>query len=179
MSVDNTDSRELSARQDRAGTPNFDNELTSYKTALSRYTTGVSIIATRTVEGKKEGLTANSFVSISLRPRIVMWCLQNDAASLGSFINARFFSVNILSANQIKVAQHFAKRSFDKFAAIAHYDGKHGCPILLDGSAHFECEVHQIINVGDHHVIFGSVLDYGQCQEDPLIYSCGSFLPVP
>ena len=50
--------------------------------ALGRFATGVAVIATRTPEGKLEGLTANSFAAVSLDPPLVLWSLRRAAPSL-------------------------------------------------------------------------------------------------
>ena len=53
--------------------------------ALGRFATGVTVVTTQGPDGKLEGLTANSFSSVSLDPPLVLWCLQKRAPSLESF----------------------------------------------------------------------------------------------
>ena len=70
--------------------------------ALGRFATGVAVIATRTPEGKLEGLTANSFAAVSLDPPLVLWSLRRHAPSLPAFESSGSFSVNVLSAEQLR-----------------------------------------------------------------------------
>ena len=63
---------------DAVGTPGL-------RQALGRFATGVAVIATRTPEGKLEGLTANSFAAVSLDPPLVLWSLRRHAPSLPAF----------------------------------------------------------------------------------------------
>ena len=100
--------------------------------ALGRFATGVTVITTRTVDGKLEGLTANSFSAVSLDPPLVLWSLRQNAPSLKNFQNAGYFAVNVLAADQSHLSRHFATPAEDKFAATAHGSGLGGCPVLHD-----------------------------------------------
>lgn len=71
--------------------------------ALSRYPTGVAVIATRDAVGAPVGLTCNSFTSVSLSPPLVLWCLALYSPSLPAFMQARYFSINFLSAEQVAI----------------------------------------------------------------------------
>src|SRR5215211_9136042 len=55
------------------------------RTDLGRFATGVTVVTTRTPDGKIEGLTANSFAAVSLDPPLVLWSLRRHAPSLRSF----------------------------------------------------------------------------------------------
>ena len=46
---------------------------TSFRAALGRFATGVTIITTRDSDGRPIGVTANSFNSVSLDPPMVLW----------------------------------------------------------------------------------------------------------
>ena len=96
--------------------------------ALGRFATGVAVIATRTPEGKLEGLTANSFAAVSLDPPLVLWSLRRNAPSLPSFQRAGSFAVNVLSAGQRELSRHFATPSADKFSAVPHALGRGRLP---------------------------------------------------
>src|SRR5262249_42883896 len=66
--------------------------------------TGVTVITTRTAEGRLEGLTANSFSPVSLKPPLVLWSLRDTASCLPSFEAASHFAVNVLGAWQAALA---------------------------------------------------------------------------
>lgn len=66
--------------------------------ALGRFATGVTIVTTCTDAGLLEGLTANSFTSVSLDPPLVLWSLNRNARSLPSFLSARWFAINVLGS---------------------------------------------------------------------------------
>ena len=53
-----------------------------FRQALGSFTTGVTVVTTRGVEGEDVGLTVNSFNSVSLDPPMVLWSLAKNARSL-------------------------------------------------------------------------------------------------
>ena len=61
------------------------------RNALGRFVTGVTVITTRTAEGKLEGLTANSFSAVSLDPPLVLWSLRKSSSLMATFEGALTF----------------------------------------------------------------------------------------
>lgn len=145
------------------------------RTALGRYATGVTVITTCTDAGKREGLTANSFSSVSLDPPLVLWCLQRDGASAESFVSAGRFAVNVLGADQSDLSRHFAAPRLDKFDGVDHRPGLGGCPLLAGCLAHFECRTERTVEAGDHLIFIGRVVRSSHVEGDPLIYSAGRY----
>ncbi len=143
--------------------------------ALGRFATGVTVITTRTVAGKLEGLTANSFSAVSLDPPLVLWSLRRNAPSLQSFLDSGYFAVNVLAAHQCDVSRHFATPAADKFATISCTAGLGGCPLLPDTLASFECSTeHQVVG-GDHIIFIGRVHRATYRDGEPLIFSAGKY----
>jgi len=46
---------------------------------LGQFATGVTVITTRSKQGRKVGMTANSFSSLSLDPPLILWSLSKTA----------------------------------------------------------------------------------------------------
>ena len=61
------------------------------RNALARYATGVTVVTTRSPDGKLEGLTANSFTPVSLDPPLVLVCIDRSAKMLSSTPEQPFF----------------------------------------------------------------------------------------
>src|SRR5699024_7536768 len=91
------------------------------RAVLAAFTTGVTVITTCDSAGKCHGLTANSFSSVSLDPPLVLWSQSKTSASLNAFSRSKYFTVNILSDEQVDISQHFAKPSDDKIAGVEHF----------------------------------------------------------
>jgi flavin reductase (DIM6/NTAB) family NADH-FMN oxidoreductase RutF len=152
----------------------------SLRNALGRFATGVTVITTRTASGRIEGLTVNSFSSVSLDPPLVLWSLHHKARSLPSFIEARCFAINVLSATQHHHAQRFAIPSEDKFTAIDWVSGLGGCPLLANCIARFECNTEQTVSAGDHLIFIGRIGRASYCEGQPLLFHAGAYhVPIP
>jgi flavin reductase (DIM6/NTAB) family NADH-FMN oxidoreductase RutF len=143
--------------------------------AMGRFVTGVAIVTTRQADGKAEGITVNSFSTVSLDPPLVLWSLARSARSFEAFDTAEYFAVSILSSRQLHLVRHFSSPRADKIAGVAHEEGFGGCPIIPDALAHFECRREAAVEGGDHKIYIGRILRLGYRDGDPLIFSSGTF----
>ena len=50
-------------------------EASAYRRALGAFATGVCVVTADTPDGPM-GITVNSFTSVSLKPRLVLWCID-------------------------------------------------------------------------------------------------------
>ena len=142
---------------------------------LSRFATGVTIIATRAPDGRFVGLTANSFNSLSLDPPLILWSLATKAQSLEVFKGQRFFSVSVLSVEQVDLARRFASRLSDRFDGVACHEGIDGIPLIDGALAWFECERRTQTLHGDHWLFIGEVKRCAAADGSPLIFRHGEF----
>jgi hypothetical protein len=89
-----------------------------YRRALGQYPTGVTVITTRGPDGRRIGITANSFTSVSLAPPLVCWSLSKKASHFSELENAASFAVNVLAAGQHHLSRQFATSGQDKFEGV-------------------------------------------------------------
>jgi flavin reductase (DIM6/NTAB) family NADH-FMN oxidoreductase RutF len=150
-------------------------EARQLRNALGRFPTGVTVITTRTPDGRREGLTANSFAALSLDPPLVLWSLGSAAKSLPSFQRAGMFVINVLSAHQADLSHRFATPREDKFEGVETVAGLGGCPLLPGALACFECETHQTLETGDHLLFIGRVMRFGYREGGALAFNAGSY----
>src|SRR5919109_1380426 len=85
-----------------------------FRNALGSYATGVTVITAATPDGKRAGLTCNSFASVSLNPPLVLWSLVAYSSSVSILQDTSHFAVNVLGASQGALATQFATPSGDK-----------------------------------------------------------------
>ena len=150
-------------------------EARKLRNALGRFPTGVTVITTRTPDGRREGLTANSFAALSLDPPLVLWSLGSASKSLPSFQRAGLFVINVLSAHQADLSHHFATPREDKFEGVETLAGLGGCPLLAGALACFECEAQQSLETGDHLLFIGRVMRFGYREGAALAFKAGSY----
>jgi flavin reductase (DIM6/NTAB) family NADH-FMN oxidoreductase RutF len=148
--------------------------------AFGRFATGVTIVTAHPPDAKPEGMTANSFASLSLDPPLLLWCPQRRAPSLPAFEAAGHFAVHVLRASQRALAEHFARPSPDKFAGQDWQPGRGGAPLLPGCLARFECATEALLPGGDHVIMIGRILHAEAEDGEPLVYSAGAFcVPAP
>jgi flavin reductase (DIM6/NTAB) family NADH-FMN oxidoreductase RutF len=143
--------------------------------ALGRFATGITVVTTLTPDGKREGLTANSFAALSLDPPLVLWSLNRKAKSRLSFEQSPHFAINVLAAHQRHISNHFASPRPDKFEGIAWAPGFGGCPTLPDCLALFECRLERTFAGGDHLLFIGRIERFRWRAGEPLLFSCGHY----
>ena len=143
--------------------------------ALGAFPTGVCLVTTVTEQGKREGMTINSFASVSLEPPLLLWSIRDDARSADAFLVARAFNLSILAAHQRELALHFARPAPDKFEAWdASFDlAQNRCPRLKDAVATFECSVRSRYQEGDHTILLGRVERFERSDQPPLLFHGG------
>lgn len=146
--------------------------------ALGAFATGVTIVTSRDADGAPIGLTANSFTSVSLDPPLVLVCIGENAASYGAFRTATRFAVSVLRADQVDAARLFATRGADKFAGAAWRTAVTGAPLLEGAAAWFDCVTHAVTPAGDHAILIGRVVDFGENDAPPLGYHRGGFVEI-
>ena len=150
-------------------------DTTLLRRAMGRFATGVTVVTTKATDGKLEGVTANSFATVSLDPPLVLWSLGRGSASFDSFHTATHFAVNVLGLHQRALSRHFSMPKRDKLAGIDHSLGEGGCPVLAGAIAHFECAMQSVIDGGDHTIFIGRVLGVSSRDGEPLVFSKGSY----
>jgi 3-hydroxy-9,10-secoandrosta-1,3,5(10)-triene-9,17-dione monooxygenase reductase component len=150
-------------------------EQTPLRSALGRFTTGVTIISCVEADGQRVGLTANSFQALSLQPPLVLWSLRASSPSLPAFQQAQHFAVNVLGEAQVDLSRRFATRRDDKFDEGLWAAGSHGAPVLAGCTAVFECETVSHQQAGDHVLFIGRVLAVSEAPVPPLLFQAGHY----
>jgi len=146
----------------------------SLRNALGNFATGVTIVTT-SHDGRKIGLTANSFNSVSLDPPLVLWSLAKTSSNIEAFMNTDAFAVHILGADQEPLSNRFATPGIDKFEGVDFITGSDGVPLLRDCAARFECRTAYRYDGGDHIIFVGEVLNLEQSEKEPLLFHRGKY----
>ncbi|MBI3512789.1 MAG: flavin reductase family protein [Proteobacteria bacterium] len=148
-----------------------------FRNALGCFATGITVMTACDADGRMVGITVNSFASVSLDPPLISFCLDRNALSLNSFLNAPHFGVNVLAEDQEALSAAFARSSAaDKFIGLRFEVGTTGCPLLPDCLSHLECEREAAHAAGDHLIVIGRVVRLAQRAEGkPLLYFRGRY----
>ena len=142
------------------------------KNTAGAFVTGVTVICIEGENGVIEGLTANSFVSISLNPAVVMISVQNGSNFLNHCSTGIELGISILSSKQQQISLQFARQNLLDIPIT--FISKDKCHTIKDSLAWYETTVRELIEVGDHQLIFCDVHDVGRKKEgEPLVYYSG------
>ncbi len=144
--------------------------------AFGAFTTGVTVVATLGEGGTPWGFTANSFTSVSLDPPLLLVCIAKTSGSFKAFVESKHFAVNVLASSQRETAMTFAAGGKDKFKGVSWRGEESGSPVLEGCVAWFDCGLEELIEAGDHVILLGRVLAFGETSEPPLAYSRGHYL---
>jgi flavin reductase (DIM6/NTAB) family NADH-FMN oxidoreductase RutF/DNA-binding IclR family transcriptional regulator len=139
------------------------------------FVTGVTVVTTSDASGKRHGVTANSFSSVSLDPPLVLWSQSVTSKSHDAFKESDHFAVHILADDQIEISNHFAKSRDDKFEGLHHDNGIAGVPIIGGCAAYMECTKIASYPGGDHVVFLGRVERFHHSPRRPLAFSRGKY----
>jgi flavin reductase (DIM6/NTAB) family NADH-FMN oxidoreductase RutF len=120
-------------------------------------------------DGRPFGTTVSAFAALSLRPPMITAALDRKSRLLGPVLAAGRFGVNVLGHGQDDIAQLFAQRSVDRFAAVDwHYHL--GLPRLSGAPGWLVCELARAVEGGDHVLLLGAVREAEARTAPPLVY---------
>jgi len=146
------------------------------RNAFGVYPTGVAIVTCMPAAGELLGVTANSFVSLSLQPPLVSIALHRDARHLKGFLANGAFAVNVLGAHQKSLSNQFARPSACDWTSVRYRVTESRHIVLNDVAAFFLCRVMSRHDVGDHVLLVGEIERYGWDEDAfPLVFMGGHY----
>lgn len=147
-----------------------------FRDVLGCYPTGVCVITSVSPEGDRWGLAVGTFTSISLDPPLVGFLPDKRSTSWAQIEQTGRFCVNILADAQMEDCQRFATRGADKFEGMSHGHSPGGLPLLDDVLAWIECDIAQVIELGDHLLVVGAVTAMDKANDgQPLLFHRGGY----
>ena len=154
-------------------------DLRTFRKAMARFPSGVTIVTTIDETRKWWGFTASAFTSLSLEPPQLLVCLDRSANCYPHFCESDRFAVNILSADHEALARRFATKGIDKFTSVDFEQGEFQLPLLSDAVAAFECHKSTLVPSGDHVILIGEPLSIRMRSETPAVLFNHRFWRLP
>lgn len=147
----------------------------TFRSALSRFASGVTVLTTHTDDGRDLGMTATAFASLSLDPPLVLVCVDREASMASPLEHATHVGVHVLAAEQEALSRRFADRESDRFAGLAVARGAGGVPLLEGAIARLQCRITERHPGGDHVIVVAEVLEADVAEGAPLLYFRGRY----
>jgi flavin reductase (DIM6/NTAB) family NADH-FMN oxidoreductase RutF len=142
----------------------FDHEVSSddFRGAMRHLTGGVSVI-TAGRGSDISGMTVTSVSSLSVEPPSLIVSVNRAASSWPLLKRYGHFGVNILTADQIDIAEGFTGKGglngAARFAGAEWTTRASGVPLLVGALAAIDCEVEDIVERHSHAIVIGRVRD--------------------
>ena len=132
---------------------------------------GLYVIGSRAGE-RRNAMTANLATQVSSDPKLLAVSVEKPAYTHELIAEGRVFSVNVIDREDRAIVRKFTKPVEVDLEAhtlngFAFHDGPTGAPILDQAVAWVDCRLHSSVDVGDHTLFLGEVVDAGfQKPED-------------
>ena len=146
-----------------------------FRAALSRFTSGITVITSRSASGESFGITVSAFCSVSLTPPMVLACIENTTRSHSAISETGVFVVNILAAGHEHLSERFSIPMGNRFEGVATREGIDGLPVLEDALVTIECRLDRSHDGGDHTIFVGLVENVSIRDAQPLVYFHGNY----
>jgi flavin reductase (DIM6/NTAB) family NADH-FMN oxidoreductase RutF len=149
-----------------------------FRAAMATLPTGVTVVTAAGPEGPA-GATANAVCSLSIKPMLMLACLDRGSRTLLAVQAANRFGVSVLHAGQEQIARAFATKApvADKWSGVAWTD-RGGVPAIDDALAWLACDLRDVIAGGDHVIVTGEVSALETSEGDPLVFHRGAYRPL-
>jgi flavin reductase (DIM6/NTAB) family NADH-FMN oxidoreductase RutF len=143
-----------------------------FRKTLSRFATGVTVVTVAHQE-HVHGMTANAFMSVSLKPPLVLVSIGINAQMYKLLAPGVCYGVSILSDDQEVLSRHFGGRPVGGLEIA--FRQEHGAPLIEGAVAHLVARVVDAHQAGDHTLFIGEI-EYMQGRHgSPLLFYSGSY----
>lgn len=153
---------------------------TDHYRAIMRHQAGAVAVIACGAANARAGLTATAVASLSDRPPTVLVCVNQTAGAHDAIVKTNAFSVNLLAAEQQRIAECFAGKGGlkgeERFTGLEWDTLATGSPILKGALASLDCELVEQHTFTTHSIFIGHVV-HGQFRADaePLLYFRGDY----
>jgi flavin reductase (DIM6/NTAB) family NADH-FMN oxidoreductase RutF len=132
---------------------------------------GLYIVGSRAGE-RRNGMTINFVSQVSMNPKLMGIGVEAEAVTHELITEGGVFALNTISREDRAIVRKFTKpvevdAEASTLNGFSFHDGLTGAPILDQAVAYVDCEVRQALDLGDHTLFIGEVVDAGfQAGED-------------
>ena len=143
-----------------------------FRQSISHFATGIAVVSCLDDDGQPQGMTVNSFTSVSLAPPSVLVSLKPGRTH--RLVRRRgCYGVSVLAGDQEAWSRHFSGRPQPGVAPV--WETRGPVPLLRGALAWFQCEVDGVLQVHDHTLFVARVLACGHVGGEPLMYFASQY----
>ncbi|QIK65638.1 flavin reductase family protein [Nocardioides sp. HDW12B] len=167
--------------QGRDGAPrgalstNQDLDPVQLREAFGVFPSGVVAVAAE-VDGRRTGMAASSFTSVSLDPPLVSFSVANTSRTWPDLRRAPHLGLTVLADHHDEVCRRLAGPVEHRFDDVPTTSADNGAVTLDEGLARFDCTIYREVEAGDHTIVL--LLLHGVERTDtsqPLVFHRSGF----
>ncbi|MCP3740227.1 flavin reductase family protein [Rossellomorea sp. BNER] len=148
-------------------------DIRDLRNCLGKFATGVTVVTWNSENQQKQGITVNSFTSVSLDPPLVLVSIDKKAKA-NERMQGKPFVINILSSGQEAIAWQFAGK--EQLGLQIDWEESNYGPKIQGSLATIECKPWEEYDGGDHVLYVGEVKNYHYEEGNALVFFQGKFL---
>ena len=134
------------------------------KTALRMIPYGLFVLTAGHADGRVAAATVNWVTQASFEPPLVVVGVKADSHAHALIKDTKAFALNVLGKGQQALAFTFfkpAERQGQTISGEPFRPGATGAPLLANAPAFIECALERTVEMGDHSIFVGRVVDVG------------------
>lgn len=133
--------------------------------AFGAFASGATVVTALGADGYPYGAMVTAFAAVSVDPPLAQITLPRGSRA-AKYLKGESFTINVLSVDQIRLAQHFAALPLDSGPQRELM----GVDAVLSGNAAtLQCQPWNAYDGGDHIIVVGEVVGLDVTAADPLL----------
>lgn len=145
----------------------------AFRRTLGMFATGVTVITTQS-GGEAHGMTANAFMSVSLRPPLVLISVDRRAKMNQLLREGVRYGISVLADDQTDLSNQFAGRAGEDVPPPP-FEIVRDTPLVEGALAHLVARVVRSYWGGDHSLFLGHVEYVRYGEGEPLLFHGGRY----
>ena len=142
------------------------------KEVAGSFPTGVTVVTIKKPSGDTHGMTASSFLSLSLDPPMILFSVKKENVIIKYIEKGKKIGISILSEYMLDESDHFANIKLKKKEPV--FFDVDDVRILKGSIAWYSVSIRKIYNEGDHKIIICQIIDLDiKSNKNPLLYYRG------
>ena len=147
-----------------------------FRRACGVFATGITVITTQDGE-LIHGMTANSFVSVSLDPPLVLVSVDNRSHLHRLLPTAGRYGVSVLTEDQEALSRHYSGSPVEGLKVS--FVTRNGVALIEGAMAYFVVQIVDSHPAGDHTLYIGRVEHFESRHDRPLLFFGGQYRRLP
>lgn len=147
-----------------------------FRKMMGNVPTSVSVVTSIDQTGALAGMVVGTFTSVSLEPALVGFLPSKQSRAWQQIEATGRFCANVLGYDQFALCGQMAGNHQGRFSGV-EYSLRDGLfPVLAGTIAAFCCNLHSVLDAGDHVFVLGEVADMLVSRDvAPLVFFRGEY----